>query len=59
MDPYVVLEYRVKKFKTKAMHEAGKTPKWNETFDIDVKYVGDDLNLTIYDSNTNKDNVVA
>jgi Ca2+-dependent lipid-binding protein len=31
---------------------AGKTPVWNETFEIDVKYVGDDLKLVVLDEDT-------
>jgi len=40
------------------MQGAGKTPKWNQTFDIDVKYIGDDLTLTILDEDvTSSDKV--
>lgn len=31
------------------MQNAGKMPKWNETFDIMVKYVGDDLHIDVMD----------
>jgi Ca2+-dependent lipid-binding protein len=31
---------------------AGKTPKWNETFNFDVKYIGDDLILFVLDEDT-------
>jgi Ca2+-dependent lipid-binding protein len=31
---------------------AGKTPKWDEAFDFDVKYIGDDLQVEVYDEDT-------
>jgi Ca2+-dependent lipid-binding protein len=31
---------------------AGKTPTWNETFELDVKYIGDDLMLEVLDEDT-------
>ena len=45
MDPYCVLETRQQKYKTRTLSGAGKTPKWSQVFDIDVKYVGDDLKI--------------
>ena len=27
----------------------GQNPEWNEAFDIDVKYVGDDMIIQVYD----------
>ena len=43
MDPFVTLKLREQNFKTKVLQGAGKTPKWDEAFDFDVKYIGDDL----------------
>ena len=31
------------------MQGAGKTPYWGQIFDIDVKYIGDDMTLTVLD----------
>ena len=39
--------------------DAGKTPVWNQTFDIDVKYVGDDLYLEILDEDVCADDKVG
>jgi Ca2+-dependent lipid-binding protein len=37
---------------------AGKTPTWDETFDLDVKYIGDDLVLEVIDEDiTTNDHV--
>lgn len=52
MDPFCRLEYKEQTFKTKVLQGAGKTPKWNETFNFDVKYIGDDLRLFILDEDT-------
>ena len=49
MDPYVTIETRQQKLRTKTMQGAGKTPKWDQIFDIDVKYIGDDMTLTVLD----------
>ena len=45
MDPYVIIQTRMEKFRTTTKDGAGKTPVWNETFNIDVKYVGDDMTI--------------
>jgi len=49
MDPYCILKVREQIFKTFIKESAGKAPVWNETFDIDVKYIGDDFHLTVLD----------
>jgi Ca2+-dependent lipid-binding protein len=36
MDPYVVLNFRGKNFKTRAIDEGGKNPKWNETLILPI-----------------------
>jgi Ca2+-dependent lipid-binding protein len=50
MDPYVVINTRQQRIRTKTMQNAGKNPKWsNEFFKIDVKYIGDDMHLEVFD----------
>ena len=50
MDPYVVINTRMQRVRTKTCQEAGKNPVWtNEVFDVDVKYIGDDLHLQVFD----------
>ena len=49
MDPWVKIETRQTKLRTRTLNGAGKTPKWEEVFDIDVKYIGDDLTIGVYD----------
>jgi Ca2+-dependent lipid-binding protein len=45
MDPYAKIAYREQNFRSKTLNNAGKLPKWNETFEINVKYIGDDLEI--------------
>merc|ERR1711957_917450 len=39
MDPFCVLQVRQAIFKTAVKMDAGKTPVWNETFDVQVEDV--------------------
>ena len=59
MDPYCIIQVREQEFKTKVKEEAGKEPKWNECFDIDVKYIGDDLTVKVMDDDIGKDDTVG
>ena len=59
MDPYCKLQTRDQTFKTKVLQGAGKLPKWNETIDIDVKYVGDDLNIEVLDEDVTTSDLVG
>jgi len=58
MDPYCIIKSREQTFKTKVMQNAGKMPKWNEIFDINVKYIGDDMSVEVLDEDvTSSDQV--
>ena len=57
MDPFVAIQYRQQQFKTSA--KDGKNPEWNEAFDIDVKYVGDDMVIIVWDKCTEGDDKVG
>ena len=59
MDPYVVIQVREQEFKTKVKQEAGKEPKWNESFNIDVKYIGDDMTVKVMDDDIGKDDSIG
>ena len=58
MDPYCVLSTRQQKYKTRTLQGAGKTPKWDQVFDIDVKYVGDDMVIQIMDEDVTASDLV-
>jgi len=49
MDPYCKINYREADFKTKVKQNAGKHPVWNENFDIDIQYIGDDITFSVMD----------
>jgi Ca2+-dependent lipid-binding protein len=49
MDPFIVLKLREQTLRTKVLKSAGKTPDWDETFDLDIRYIGDDLQLDVMD----------
>jgi Ca2+-dependent lipid-binding protein len=59
MDPYIKISTRQQQFKTKTKNSAGKTPVWNETFNIDVKYVGDDITMQVYDEDVGSDDIIG
>ena len=59
MDPYVVIETRNQKLKTRTLDGAGKTPKWDQVFDVDVKYIGDDMKITVYDEDLTASDLVS
>jgi len=50
MDPYVIINTRQQRVRTKTANNEGKKPKWpGEYMDIDVKYVGDDMTVQVFD----------
>lgn len=59
MDPFCKIQYRDQCFRTKVLQGAGKLPKWNETFDIEVKYVGDDLDIEVRDEDVTTSDLVG
>ena len=59
MDPYVEIETRMQRFRTAVKGGAGKEPVWNETMVIDVKYIGDDLKIWVYDEDLTSSDLVC
>jgi hypothetical protein len=59
MDPYVIISTRMQRVRTKTAMNQGKTPQWiNEFMDIDVKYIGDDMLLQVFDEDvTDSDHI--
>ena len=58
-DPYVKIKARMQEFKTKTHTDGGINPKWEEVFEIDVKYIGDDVEFFFMNENsmTDHDNI--
>ena len=60
MDPYCVISTRMQRIRTKTCNKGGKKPHWeNECMEIDVKYVGDDMNLQIFDEDVANSDLVG
>ena len=60
MDPYCVFETRQQRVRTKTLNGAGKTPNWlGEMLTFDVKYIGDDISLSIWDDDPGKDDLIG
>ena len=51
-DPYVMLENRMQRFKTKVDRDGGLEPKFGDVFELDVKYIGDDITMRIMAKNS-------
>ena len=49
MDPFMILKYGKKKFKTEVLNEAGMNPVWNQEFIFPIVSENDTLNLFCYD----------
>ena len=49
MDPFVTIEYQGMEFKTKTIRNGGMRPQWNESFEIDVYSLSDDIKISIID----------
>jgi Ca2+-dependent lipid-binding protein len=58
MDPYCVLTYEKTKVKTKVADNQGKTPSWNEKFNIPLG-VENKIFLEVYDKDLTKDDLVG
>ena len=58
MDPYCVIETRQQKHRTRTLQGAGKTPKWDQAFDVDVKYIGDDMTIKVLDEDVTSSDTV-
>ena len=52
MDPYLKFNCRQQEFKTKVKENEGKNPKWEEIHEVDVKYIGDDIEFELYSQNS-------
>ena len=51
MDPFVKITARMQEFKTKTRYNEGKSPNFQEVFDVDVKYIGDDIVFEMWTEN--------
>ena len=59
MDPYVVIHNRMQRLRTTTQESAGKEPTWNETLELDVKYIGDDMKIWVMDEDVTNDDLIG
>lgn len=51
-DPYVKITYLGTKYKTRVHESGGKTPVWNQAFDINIGSISDDIHFEVKDNDT-------
>jgi len=60
MDPFVIVETRMQRYRTNTQEDAGKTPAWaDEVLEVDVKYIGDDIHFVVMDEEMMSDDLVG
>ena len=59
MDPFVELEYQDKKFTTKVVEDGHKNPLWNETFEIAIESLQDELKISCYDQDSLSNDLIG
>jgi len=59
MDPYVQIEIRKMKYKTRVLREAGLKPQWNESFVIPIISLQEDILISCYDQDLIIDDLVG
>jgi Ca2+-dependent lipid-binding protein len=59
MDPYVILEFREHKFRTKTHESGGKNPKWHDEFELKVNDLRDEMKFTVFDEDPGSDDKVG
>ncbi len=59
MDPYFQITYNGEVYKTKVISEGGKNPQWNESFDIEIKSLQDEIKFTVYDEDSMTNDLVG
>lgn len=59
MDPFCIIESRMQKFRTRTLQGAGKTPRWQQAFDFEVKYIGDDIFIKVMDEDVTASDLVG
>ena len=60
MDVYCVFNTRMQRIRTKTDEKAGKEPNWHgEAFEVDVKYIGDDMQMQVFDEDPCKSDLIG
>ena len=59
MDPYVVIKVEGKELRTKTVDDGGKTPVWNQDFDINLPDKKRDVIFQVYDAGALTDTIIG
>lgn len=59
MSPYVTIVFKGKKYKSKTMNYAGKTPKWNQKFTFEVTSHDEEMMLRVWDQDLTTSDAVG
>ena len=59
INTYASLQTGLQTFKTRISQGAGKTPKWDQAFDIDLNNLGNDANVRVYDEDVTTNDLVS
>lgn len=59
MDPFIAIKYKGHEYKTRAINDGGKNPKWNETLSIPIDSVDDSITLVCFDDDGSSSDLVG
>ena len=59
MDPYCKLTLADQSYETKVMNGAGKNPKWNEVWEVEIKDMDDSITLACMEKDIMKDDEIG
>ena len=59
MDPYVIIKVDGKELRTKTIDDGGKTPVWNQDFDINLPDKKRDVIFQVYDAGALTDTIIG
>jgi len=59
MDPYVIFRANGKENRSATIDDAGKTPAWNQSFDVKVTDLAGDFELEVWDAGAMSDTIIG
>lgn len=59
MSPYVTMVFKGKKYKSRTMSNAGKTPKWKQKFIFEVNSADEEIMVRVWDQDLTTSDAVG
>lgn len=59
MDPYVVVKFNGRTYKTRVHQSGGKQPRWGDEFELPVEALSDEVYFDVMDEDVGKDDRVG